>query len=132
MSDFEEKFFLGEVNQFLGSGGEILVKGSANRKSAVSVVEVGDRFVGIGITHTVETLSRPPGPETFRAFNLGPGNDMKGAMRAFQVAAKNRVGDGFEFELAPLSPADYSELISSVTGAGKNRVGKNSGRDNDP
>lgn len=115
MADFEESFFFNEINQFVGSGAEVLLKGSKNQKSSATRVEIGDRFIGIGFTHTVETLSRPPGPNTFRAFDQEPGNDRKVALRAFEVAQKNQVDDGFEFALTPLSPADYSEAISIVT-----------------
>lgn len=116
VTPFEENFFYGEVNKFVGSGGEVLIKGEKNADTPPTRIDVGDRLIGIGVTHTVESLSRPPGPDTFRAFNIESGNELKAALRAFEVAKKDRAQDGFDFTLAPLSPTDYSDLIERVSG----------------
>jgi hypothetical protein len=114
---FEENFFYGEVNRFVGSGGEALIKGERNRDAPSTRIDVGDRFIGVGVSHLVESLSRPPGPDTFRALNLGPGSGgSKIAARAFEVARKDQTQDGFDLTLSPLSPTDYSELLERVSG----------------
>jgi hypothetical protein len=75
---------------------------------------VGDCLIGIGVTHIVESLSRPPGPESFRALNEGI--EKKMALRAFRVASKNVGGAGVDLTLSPLPPAEYSALVSKVSG----------------
>ena len=38
---FQDKFFIGELNRFSGSGGEILVKGSKNLAAPATRIDVG-------------------------------------------------------------------------------------------
>lgn len=111
VSAFEKRFFHGEVNRFVGSGGEQLIKGPENCDAPPTRIDVGDRLIGIGIAHYVESLSRPPGPGTFRSFS----DNMKMAARAFMVKDKRQVLEGFHFDLAPLSPDEYSALITRVS-----------------
>lgn len=113
---FEDNLFYGEVNRFVGSGGEILVKGEQNKDAPPTRIDVGDRLIGIGVTHLVESLSRTPGPDAFRAMSIESSSDRKMALRAFEVATKEQVQDGFNLTLAPLSPRDYSELVERVSG----------------
>lgn len=118
--DFEESFFFGELNRFMGSGGEILVKGSQNTSAPPTRIDVGDRLIGIGVTHLVESLSRPPGLDSFRAFASSASSPAKSALRAFEVTGKERREDGFHFDLSALSPTDYSALVSQVSGGAVN------------
>lgn len=111
---FEEKFFSNEINRFVGSGGEMLIKGVRNREAPQTRIDVGDRLIGIGMTHIVESLSRVPGPESFRVTTE---DAAKAAMRAFVVTGKNEDPEGFVFALSPLSPQDYSALVDHVAGS---------------
>ncbi|MCC6522373.1 MAG: hypothetical protein IT373_06915 [Polyangiaceae bacterium] len=113
---FEDNLFYGELNRFSGSGGEVLVKGPNNAGAPATRIDVGDRLIGIGVTHIVETLSRPPGPESFRAMHKESGSVTKFALRAFQVAQKVPGANGFDFGLAPLTPDEFSDLTERVSG----------------
>ena len=117
VGSFESAFFPGEVNRFVGSGGEVLVKGEGN--SEETTIEVGDQLVGIGVTHLVETLDRPPGLDTFHAFGV---HDVrhpltkKVAMRGFEVVFKEGGEGGYDFGFAPLAPDRYAALVERVSG----------------
>lgn len=80
---FEDNFFFNELNRIVGSGGEILLKGSQNASAPRTRMDVGDRLIGIGVTHMVESLSRPPGPDSFRAVNASSGSEMEGCSPSF-------------------------------------------------
>ena len=111
---FEKTFFLNEVNKFTGSGGEILVKGEENAKAPATRIDIGDRLIGIGITHAIESMSRTPGPDSFRPL-LTPSVPAKVAARVFAVTTKREVGDRFEFSFEPLPPKEYSALVEKVS-----------------
>ncbi|MCW5693566.1 MAG: hypothetical protein KIT48_14495 [Pseudolabrys sp.] len=116
---FEEKFFFGEVNRFSGSGGEVLVKGSGNERNPATRIDIGDRLIGVGITHTIESMSRTPGPDSFHATNR-INRPTKAAARAFQAVSKTRTSDGYQFGFAPLEPGEFAELAARVSnGAAK-------------
>jgi hypothetical protein len=115
---FERMFFFNEVNRFVGSGGEVLVKSPKKKRGSSSTrIEIGDRLVGIGVTHLIESLSRPPGPASFRATS----EQEKMAARAFEVTAKKKVGKEYRFGFSPLSPENFSSLIEQVSG-GSSRI----------
>jgi hypothetical protein len=76
-------------------------------------MDVGDRLIGIGLTHLIESLSRPPGLDSFRA--IFDADVSKVALRAFEVARKEPGPDGIEFSFAPLSPSEYSETLEAVS-----------------
>lgn len=105
--------FLGERNQMVGSGGELLVKAERNADSPETVIEVGDVLVGIGVNHLVESLDRPPGLEAFRAARSDEPQPM--ALRAMRVKTKRWTATGVAFTFEPLAPTEYSELISKLT-----------------
>lgn len=112
MKRFEDNLFYGCTNRFVGSGGEILIKGEGN--AYPTRMEVGDRLIGIGITETVECLDgndsgtiRTPGAEL-----LG---DKKLALRAFEITAKRKLWFGHEISLSPLAPREYSRLVEEVS-----------------
>lgn len=108
---FAETFFFNEVNNLVGSGGEHLIK-AKNSKSPTSRIEVGDYFIGIGITHLVESLSRNPGPTAFHVAS----QPAKSACRAFEIKSKVQNERGFDFEVGALSPQDYTELLERASG----------------
>lgn len=112
---FEEAFFLDELNRFVGSGGEVLVKPDDYDGDDPTRMEVGDRLVGIGITHFIENLSHPPGPMTFRPVHLESDYQMKVAARAFVVSAKRETDPGFEFEFEALTPREFSRLLIQIS-----------------
>lgn len=112
---FDAKYFLGEINRFSGSGGELLVKGAGNESAPPTRIDIGDRLIGIGVTHTIESMSRAPGPDSFNATNR-PNGPVKMAARAFQAVEKTKTSDGFSFGFAPLEPSDFIELVSRVSG----------------
>jgi hypothetical protein len=115
---FEDNFFYDELNRFVGSGGEVFLKGARNLNSSSTRMDVGDRLIGIGVTHVIENLSQPPGPDSFEAMNFSTGKELKKAVRAFEVAKKSNGPDGFDFEFKPLSPQDYCDTLELVsTGA---------------
>lgn len=132
----DELFFFNELNRFLGSGGEILVNEMLSEDDPttpgvdrdgtvadpdldgpipphlIQRLDVGDRLIGIGIAHAVESLSRPPGRETFHALvSSGP----KAALRAFVVVKKEVIESGFKFTFGPLSPQEFSDLVAEVS-----------------
>ncbi|MBS0533907.1 MAG: hypothetical protein JSR72_07600 [Proteobacteria bacterium] len=111
---FDEKFFFGEVNRFSGSGGELLVKGRGNERGPPTRIEVGDRLIGIGITHTIESMSRPPGPDSFRATNRID-RPCKMAKRGFEADTKTKIQDGYHFTFKPLEPVEFAELVENVS-----------------
>lgn len=111
---FHNLFFYNEINKFSGSGGELLVKGAGNASAPSSRIDVGDRLVGIGVAHTVESLSRTPGPDSYRATN-SPAPMPKIAARAFQVSNKTRDPSGFSFDFEPLPANDFSTLVEQVS-----------------
>ena len=108
---FAKNFFYNEVNNLVGSGGEFLIKGEENKKSPATLIEVGDYFIGIGITHMVESLSRNPGPDAFRAIAI----PAKSAARAFRIVNKEKGDNGFDFKVDALSPQEYSALLARVS-----------------
>lgn len=110
---FHEAFFPGEDNRFVGSGGEVLVKEQAGRDT--TRMEIGDRLIGIGVAHVVESVSRTPGIDSFNAVNPDNGYQAKVAARAFGVVSKDEVEGGFEFGFEPLEPDEFSELIAEVS-----------------
>jgi hypothetical protein len=110
---FEEGFFSGDMNRFVGSGGEVLLK--ADPDAPPTRMDVEDRLIGIGATHLVENLSVPPGPDAFHAMDAKSGLSAKFAERAFTVTAKEPSEQGFEFSFAPLSPDDYSRTLFQVS-----------------
>jgi hypothetical protein len=113
---FSKAFFIGEPNRFIGSGGEVIVKGPGNT-GGDTLIEVGDSLIGIGVTHLVEGLGRTPGPDAFRPLTKSHQEPSKKALRAFQVAEKREVSGGFDFSFKPLAPAVYSALLESVSDA---------------
>lgn len=108
---FKKYFYFNEVNNMVGSGGEFLIKGEANKNSPSTLIEVGDLFVGIGVTHMVESLSRNPGPDAFRVASY----PAKTAARAFRIVEKKQVNTGFDFVVDALSPKEYSDLLKKVS-----------------
>jgi hypothetical protein len=108
---FAKKFFLNEVNNMVGSGGEFLIKAAKNGGSPSSHMEVGDYFIGVGVTHLIETLSRNPGPDSFRIAS-GP---IKQAFRAFEIKKKTKKEGAFDFEVGALAAADYCDLLERVS-----------------
>jgi hypothetical protein len=115
MKAFEEALFLGELNRFVGSGGELLIKGSKGANSSSTQMDVGDRLIGIGVTHIVESLSRPPGLDSFHALGIDANVVPKIALRGFEVIAKQETPSGFDFRFAPLPPEEYSSLVEQVS-----------------
>jgi hypothetical protein len=111
---FEQSFFLGDLNRFVGSGGEVLLKRDSAGPS--SRIDVGDRFIGIGATHLIESLSRPPGPGAVRATTGAAAAAPKLALRAFAASAKDPVDDGYRFSFEPLPPDAYAETLAEVSG----------------
>lgn len=111
---FDKKFFFGEVNRFSGSGGELLIKGTGNEKGPATRIEVGDRLIGIGITHMVESLGRPPGPDSFHATNRIE-RPCKMAKRAFEADSKVQTADGYHFKFKPLEPNEFAALVTKVS-----------------
>ena len=61
----------------------------------------------------VESLDRPPGLEAFRAADADGKKPM--ALRAMRVKTKRWTATGVAFSFEPLSPTEYSELISKLT-----------------
>lgn len=108
---FEENVFLGEANKFVGSGGELLVK--AETKAPATRIDVGDRLIGIGVTHYVESLERAPGLDSFRA--ISPQDEAKFALRGFEVVTKERTPEGFNFRFGPLAPSSYNATLRAVS-----------------
>jgi len=128
-------FFLGELNRFAGSGGEILINRVLSEDDAstpgkdqdgqlgdpdsngpipehvIQRLDVGDRLAGIGIAHLVESLSHPPGPSTFHA----AGDNKKNAARVFQVKTKQATANGFSFTFSPLSPDEFSATVAELS-----------------
>lgn len=112
---FDEAMFLNDLNMIVGSGGEVIVKGPGNLNAPPMRLDVGDRLIGIGITHGIENCSLPPGPDAVVAFIGGGPIKPKTALRAFEVTSKIPTVDGFDFGFAPLSSQDYSETLATVT-----------------
>jgi hypothetical protein len=113
---FDLTLYSGELNRIVGSGGELLIKNPANKQGSPTKMEVGDCLIGIGATHFVESLSRPPGLDAFRAMSHeNMANERKMAMRAFLISEKNKSDDGFDFRMTPLSPENYSQLLGKVS-----------------
>ena len=122
MRSFDDALFFNEINRFIGSGGEVLIKGSANTSTPRTLMQVGDRLIGIGITHMVERFTQPPGLESFNVFKYtaaDPGA-VKMALRAFEVSTKTQnQNGGFDFTFKPLTSADYSDALEHVSNARK-------------
>ncbi len=115
MAKFEDSIFFNELNRFVGSGGELVLKKS-QKEDGDTKIDVGDILIGIGVTHLVESLSRPPGLDSFRSFDVNSlAYDRKMAARAFRVVAKEQTDEGFDFRFEPLSPNEYSEALSEVS-----------------
>lgn len=112
---FAEAFYFGELNRFVGSGGELLLKSEDAVEAESTRLGVGDRLIGLGITHVVESLSRPPGPESFRAVNLPSNYQMKVAARSLRITDKRETPNGYEFGFEPLAPAEFSNLLASLS-----------------
>jgi hypothetical protein len=112
---FDNAFFYGHLNRFVGSGGEMLIKHSGYEESNLTQMEIGDRLIGIGVAHVVEDMSLPPGPNSFRAVNADSPFQMKSAERALLVAGKRVTERGFEFDFKPLQSAEFSELLAQVS-----------------
>jgi len=107
---FAKSFYLNCVNKMVGSGGETLVKGAKNRGGSQNKIEIGDRLIGIGVTHFIENMEQTPGPNSF---TLGPGPKM--AARAFETVSKEEIDGGYSFLFSPLLPTDYSALLEEVS-----------------
>lgn len=110
---FEDRLFLGELNRFVGSGGEVLMK--ADRSASEDRMDVGDRLMGIGATHYIESLDRPPGPGALHATTLESDFQVKSALRAIQVVSKEETDDGFEFQFSPFAPEDFSQTLEELS-----------------
>jgi hypothetical protein len=113
ITSFERHFFFNELNRMCGSGGELLLKGDPT--APMGRMDIGDRLIGIGVTHLVESLSRPPGPASFRSMAAGSRGPLKYAARAFTVASKTVTPNGHDFAFAPLSPQDYCDTLATVS-----------------
>lgn len=111
---FEQRFYEGRLNRFVGSGGEVLLK--AEKDAPSSRMDVGDRLIGIGAAHLIEDLSAPPGPDSFRATTGEADFLVKCAARGFTVTAKNETSSGFDFTFAPFSPKTYADTLETVSG----------------
>jgi hypothetical protein len=111
--DFEDLFYLNRLNRFSGSGGEVLLKNDSGGEPGR--MDVGDRLIGIGVTHLIEDLSRPPGPDTFHPTTVESGNSRKIATRSFRVRAKDQTEEGFDFRFDPLTPEEYSATLTEVS-----------------
>ncbi|HVZ38105.1 MAG TPA: hypothetical protein VHI13_02430 [Candidatus Kapabacteria bacterium] len=114
-ANFEQAFSLNRPNRLVGSGGEVVVKGVSNANTPPMRLDVGDRLIGIGVTHLVEDLGRPPGLDTFVAMNAANPVAVKSALRAFEVATKTESSNGFDFTFKPLSSQDYSDTLAFVS-----------------
>lgn len=112
--DFERRFFFSERNKFVGSGAEVLIK--ADAQSPPTRLDVGDRFIGIGATHFIQALDRPPGPDSLHSTTIDSGFSVKAALRSIEVANKRQTANGFEFDFAPLRPRVYSETLEAISG----------------
>lgn len=111
---YNRLFFKGQTNRMSGSGGELIVKSKENlRKGRTTVIEPEDILVGIGVTHTIESMTTPPGPRSTR-FALGEID--KVAARAFRTVHKERLEQGFAFGFEPLAPKEYSQLLYEASG----------------
>jgi len=112
---FRQQFRLGEMNRMWGTGGEVLVKAPENRNRGQDTrIEIGDRLIGIGMTHFVQHLEQPPGLANPLA--RFPPDRPKMAARAFQAHSIVETPDGVELRFRPLAPVDYAALIDEVSG----------------
>jgi hypothetical protein len=108
----ETAFYPGSLNRFVGSGGEVLLK--EDPKAPPGRMDVGDRLIGIGITHLIENMDTPPGPESFRS-SKEEDRPMKVAARSFRVTSKVAGEAGHDFRFEPLPPEEYSEALAEVS-----------------
>jgi len=98
----------------VGTGGEIISKAPANRnRGRDTVIEIGDRLVGIGMTHFIESMERVPGLDN--PVRDGEGGPEKLAARAFVATERNETREGVEFRFSPLSPQEFSSLVEEVS-----------------
>lgn len=109
---FKSRFFYNEINRFSGSGGEFVLRNQDLLLHDPKRIEVGDILIGIGITHIVEAMDRPPGTASFYSLGAAPLGPAKMAMRAFRVAEKEPRNGGFGFNFSYLSPAEYSDAVN--------------------
>lgn len=115
---FEDAFYYGSLNRFVGSGGEILVKPDGYEGDGATRMEVGDRLFGVGATHLVENMSEPPGPRSFHAINDEAPYVAKIALRGLHVTGAVQTEAGIEFSFEPLSPTEFSRLAAEVSSGG--------------
>lgn len=78
-------------------------------------MDVGDQLIGIGVAHLVESVSRPPGIDSFNTVNPDNGYQAKVAARSIEVASKEEVAGGFEFGFRALDPEEFSGLLTEVS-----------------
>ncbi len=124
VKQFENLFFYNQLNRFVGSGGEIIVKGDKNSESSPTKMEIGDILIGVGLTHYVENMSQAPGIETFRPLMASHSDHVKMALRAFMIKEIHRTDEGFVFNFNPLTPSLYSKTLEKVSG-GKIKISPN-------
>lgn len=115
IESFERTLFPNEVIRFIGSGGESLIK--ADSDAPTTRMDVGDRLIGIGMTHLVESMSRPSGPDATHLPAVAAGNSVKIAARAIELTGKEQSANGFDFWFEPLPPIEFSDLIRGVSGS---------------
>ena len=130
-----ESLFVNKSNKFVGTGGEILINLVLSEddpttpefdpdgiladpdldgpipEHVIQRIDVGDRLVGIGASHTLECLDCSSEQEE-TIYRLGSKtNNLKLAVRAFEVVDKVACDNGFNFTFGPLSPEEYSTTI---------------------
>lgn len=110
---FEDRLFLGATNRFVGSGGEVLIKKDPHQPPGR--LDVGDRLMGIGATHMVENLDVAPGPDSFHSTSMESDFQVKSALRAIEVTAKEETKEGYDFTFQALTPKAYSETLEELS-----------------
>ncbi len=113
IQSFEDRFFFGATNRFVGSGGELLKK--RDPQAPPGRMDVGDRLMGIGATHMIENLDVPPGPDSFHSTSMESDFQVKSALRAIEVTAKEKTDEGYDFSFRALTPQAYSETLEELS-----------------
>jgi hypothetical protein len=113
IQSFEDRMFFGSTNRFVGSGGEILIKDDP--QGPPGRMDVGDRLMGIGATHMIENLDVAPGPDSFHSTSMESDFQVKSALRAIEVTAKEETDEGYDFSFRALTPQAYSEILEGLS-----------------